>query len=134
MTDIRAAFQPTRAAAVAIHAALVEATRREWERHHGRVPNGMALFRLVTEDPEFAWLAPLTSTIAELDAALADPSPEAPARARLLVHALDGLLRADAAGGPFQARYDREVQASPELAVVVARARQALRGPVLTWT
>lgn len=134
MTDPRAAFQPTRAAALAIHAALVETTRRTWERRHGRVPSGMALFKLVTEDPEFAWLAPLTSLIAGLDAALADPSPEALGRARLLVQALDGLLRADAEGGPFQSRYDRELQASPELAVVVARARQAVRGPVLTWT
>jgi hypothetical protein len=134
MTDTRNAIHDTRAAALEIHAALVETTRRAWERRHGRVAGGMALFKLVTEDPEFAWLAPLTSVISELDAALADPAPESVQRARLLVRALDDLLRADAEGGPFQSRYDRELQASPELAVTVARARRALRGPVVTWT
>lgn len=134
MSILKSTLAVTRDSAVAIHAALLESTRLGWERRHGRVPDAATLLRLATEVPEFAWLAPLTTLIAALDEALHHARPEAIESAILTARALIDLLRADEEGSPFQARYFREVHDSPDVAVVVARARSGLQASLPVWT
>ncbi|HET9065940.1 MAG TPA: hypothetical protein VFN22_09010 [Gemmatimonadales bacterium] len=133
MPTLHETLTQTRASALAVHAALLETTRRGWERRHGRVPDGASLLRLITDDPEFSWLAPLTSLIASLDEAMHDDAPESLQRAQRVARAIVDLLRADESGSPFQARYYRELNASPELAVVAAQARPGLQASPVTW-
>lgn len=133
MSTLHEMLSQTRASAVAVHAALLETTRRGWERRHGRVPDNTTLLRLITDDPEFAWLAPLTSLIASLDEAMHDGTPESLQRAQRVAQAIVDLLRADESGSPFQARYYRELNASPELAVVAAQSRPGLQASPVTW-
>lgn len=133
MSDLRNSLAQTRMSAFAVHGALLETTRRGWERRHGRIPDAATLLRLLTEDPEFAWLSPLTTLIASLDAALHDASPEALGRAQRLAQAIVDLLRADESGSTFQSRYFRELNASPDLAVVAARARPGLQALPVAW-
>lgn len=134
MSALRETLDQTRASALAVHGALIETTRRGWERRHGRVPDAATLLRLLTDDPEFSWLAPLTTLIASLDEAMHDTAPESMARAQRIAQAIVDLLRADESGSAFQARYYRELNGSPELAVVAARARPGLQALPVAWT
>lgn len=116
-----------RDAALAVHGELLAFTQRDYEREHGRVESGMALLRLVAEDPAFAWIRPLTAMVASVDEALVDPEPAAGARHQVLLQAMVNLLRADAEGSEFQRRYFAAIQASPDIAVVHRQAVQAMR-------
>lgn len=134
MTDLQHTLITTRHSALAVHGALLETTRRGWERRHGRIADAATLLRLITDDPEFAWLDPLTTLIASLDEAIHDGTPESLDRGRRLAQAIVDLLRADEVGSGFQARYYRELNASADLAVVAARARPGLQASPVSWT
>ena len=49
------------------HAALLDFTREEYEREHGRIDGPFTLFGLVLNDPHFQWLRPLSGLMATLD-------------------------------------------------------------------
>jgi hypothetical protein len=128
---LRAALGDARTAALAVHGSLLDDTRRVYEREHGRIADAATLLTLLTSEPAFAWLRPLTAAIADVDACLADPEPGALERGRLLGTALQELLRADAAGSPFQRRYFATIQASPDVAVVHGKAMATMRRRVV---
>ncbi|HEX2566992.1 MAG TPA: hypothetical protein VHL85_09030 [Burkholderiales bacterium] len=54
-----------------VHRALIESARLDYEREHGATPAGQFLQTLI-HDPAYAWLAPLTSLVAQIDEVLAD--------------------------------------------------------------
>ena len=96
-----------------LHRALVEAERREYERARGRLPHRKFLEALLN-DPELAWLKPLTELVAgEGDASAAR---------------LRALLVPDSGGGEFQRRYADALQRSADVAVAHGRAMSAIRG------
>lgn len=132
-TELTPTLRAARDAAVAIHGSLLEETRRGWEREHGRVQNGAILLKLVTTEPAFAWLNPLTALIADIDEVLHDGSPDAMDRGRLLLTAVGDLLRANESGSYFQRRYYSAIQASPDVAVNHRRAMTEMRGRVVKW-
>ena len=53
--DLRDRLQAARAAAFEVHGALLETTRREYEREFGRVADAATLLKVVTSEPAFAW-------------------------------------------------------------------------------
>jgi hypothetical protein len=116
-----------RDAALAVHGELLAFAQRDYEREHGRVESGLALLRLVAEDPAFACLRPLTAMVASVDEALVDREPGTAARHQVLLNAMVNLLRADAEGSEFQRRYFAAIQVSPDIAVVHRRAVRAMR-------
>ena len=63
---------------LALHRALVESERREYERTRGRVTDRAFLEALIGA-PELAWLNPLTSLIVRLEEAVEENAAE-PAR------------------------------------------------------
>ena len=50
-----------------LHSALLDITRAEYEREHGAIQGSSAYLQLVTGDPAFAWLRPLSRLIVDLD-------------------------------------------------------------------
>jgi hypothetical protein len=54
-------------AALALHRSLIDATKIEYELRHGPIPNPYALFALVSQDPFFQWLQPMTRLLVELE-------------------------------------------------------------------
>lgn len=50
-----------------LHRTLISATRLDYEREHGRVEDPYQLLNLVSNDPAFAWLRPLTTLLVEID-------------------------------------------------------------------
>jgi hypothetical protein len=132
--DRRRTLITTRNAALTVHGALLDATIRSYERRYGRIGNGVEALRLATESPEFAWLQPLTALLAALDEALYSPEPDGLARGERLARSMIDLLRADENGGPFRARYLRELQTSPDVALIAAMARPSLQSMPTQWT
>ena len=95
-----------------LHAALVEAERREYERARGRLPDREFLDALLN-DPQLAWLKPLTALVAgEGEVSIAE---------------LRALLVPDPQGGAFQRRYADALQRSADVAVAHGRAISAIR-------
>ena len=111
----------TRPALLALHRALVEGERRDYEKAHGRMHGGDFL-QLLIHDPAFAWLAPLTRLIARLDELEdAGAAPEAegaqPEDAHNALAAIRELLSLRPEGSEFQRRYAERIDRDPDLAV-----------------
>lgn len=114
----RAKLDRLAAAMRTLHKALIDQTQREYERVHGKVANPYALLALLTSDPAFAWLRPMTKLIVEIEDKEADL---AESRKKI-----DQLL--DTQGEAFADRYLALVQSSPEIAVENGRFHAAIRG------
>jgi hypothetical protein len=106
-----------------VHKVLVRAVRNAYERDEGKQVGGPGhLLRLLTEDPYFAWLHPMSELIVDLDSLLAQEllPPGTVAAVRMEI---DRLARA---GGPFWDRYAPFLQSDPQVAVAHGRLRQAI--------
>jgi hypothetical protein len=122
----------TRTALLALHRALLEGERREYEKAHGRVSGGDFL-QVLIHDPAFAWLAPLTRLIARLDE-LEDAEAEgAPTEAAAVVADIRALLSLPPEGSEFRPRYAERIDRDPDLAVahgnVLTKLRCDVSGP-----
>src|SRR5439155_24088598 len=95
-----------------VHRALVTATRAAYEREVGPAGGPGHLLRLLTEDPFFAWLHPMSELIVDLDALLAQEllPPGTVAGVRVEV---DRLVQAG--GSPFWEKYAPFLQSEPEV-------------------
>src|SRR5256885_15367703 len=58
---------------LALHKTLVESERIEYERTIGKINSPNHFLQLLTNDPWFAWLSPLSQLIVSIDEAM-DPS------------------------------------------------------------
>src|SRR5216683_6566002 len=107
-----------------VHRALVAATRAAYERDVGPAGGPGHLLRLLTEDPYFAWLHPMSELIVDLDALLAQEilPPGTVAGVRMEI---DRLARAG--GSPFWDKYAPLLQSDPKVAVAHGRLRQAIK-------
>jgi hypothetical protein len=112
---------------VALHAALVDYQRQDYEETHG--PTKPAeLLRLLIDDAHFAWLRPLSRVIAEIDEAL-DPRAAVPSApdvdVRRFFQAAERLLRSGDIG-PFETKYREALQRSPALIMAHANVVKIL--------
>jgi hypothetical protein len=101
-----------------LHRVLLDRERLAYETRHGPVAAG-DLFRLVLDDPQFAWLRSLSALIARIDAAVDGDDPLAPDDVDAAFREVYQLLKGDA-GGEFRAKYHDALQRSPD--VVMAHA------------
>jgi len=101
-----------------LHRLLLDGERLAYETRHGAVAAG-DLFRLVLDDPQFAWLRFLSALIARIDAAIdaedALGSHDVDAAFREVYRLLKG-----GEGGDFRVKYHEALQRSPD--VVMAHA------------
>jgi hypothetical protein len=110
-----------------LHKALIDQTQREYERAHGKITSPYTLFTLVTSDPAFAWLQPMTRLIVEMEDLLGrKEKPPAEADLAEMRKRIDGLL--DTQGEPFSDKFLGLVQSSPNIAVENGRLHSVLRG------
>jgi hypothetical protein len=110
-----------------LHKSLVETERRDYERTHGRVENAEFL-KVLMQEPQFAWLKPLTGLIVRIDEALEDDNNDLLAMDRLAAD-LRSLLKPDSQGSAFQQRYGDILQRSAEAVVEHGRTLRALSLP-----
>src|ERR1051325_10258292 len=104
-----------------VHKVLVRAVRIAYEREGNQVGGPGHLLRLLTEDPYFAWLHPMSELIVDLDSLLAQELLPAGTVAGVRME----VDRLSTAGAPFWDKYAPFLQSEPYVAVAHGRLRQA---------
>ena len=117
--ELRATLRELSKALLPLHRALSEAARDDYAFATGRSVGPAQLLQLVTDDPFFAWLKPMTALIVEIDE-MARVDFEAPA-ARDVAARVERLFE-----GAFNERYVPLLQRDVDVAVAHAAIRRAL--------
>lgn len=123
LDDVTQALRP-------LHKALVELVRHDYEKRQGRPVGGpVQLFHLLTQDPFFLWLHPMSALMAEIDELYDQKEPIAPDAVAAVRTTLESLV-ADRGQEPspdsFVSRYLEILQNEPDVVIAHARLRRAL--------
>jgi hypothetical protein len=107
-----------------LHKSLVDSERISYEQSIGTIPSPNHFLKLLTTDPWFAWLHPLSLLIVAIDTALdAKKQPLTAAEAEALIKQARQMLVASEEGEGFSKHYFEALQRDPD--VVLAHARAA---------
>ena len=113
-----------REALLNLHKTLVDSERVSYEQTVGTIPSPNHFLQLLTNDPWFAWLHPLSLLIVSMDQALDNKrQPLTEADARALIQQARSLLIASEDGEGFSKHYFDALQRDPD--VVFAHAAAA---------
>jgi hypothetical protein len=118
-----------RAALLQLHKALVDSERISYEQNIGTIPSPNHFLQLLTNDPWFAWLHPVSELIVTMDEAL-DAKAKSPLTAELamaLVKRTGALLVASETGQGFPQHYFDALQRDPEVVMAHATAAKWFR-------
>ena len=118
-----------RAALLDLHKALVDSERVSYEQNIGTIPSANHFLKLLTDDPWFAWLHPLSQLIVALDEVL-DAKAKTPLTGELaavLVKRTGELLVASETGEGFARHYFDALQRDPDVVMAHAAAAQIFR-------
>ncbi len=111
-----------------LHKALVDSERVSYEKTMGAIRSPNQFLQLLTSDPWFAWLHPLSQLIVAMDEALDEKEPLTNAGVAALVNQTRLLLVVSETGDGFSKHYFDALQRDPD--VVLAHAETAkLLGP-----
>ena len=105
-----------------IHKTLLHMERRGYERDHGAVNTG-ELFRLVIDDPQFAWLHNMSEFVVRIDETLAAKEPMTVEYTRESFVLARKMFTPTESGDAFQKKYFDAIQRDP--AVVMDHAELA---------
>jgi hypothetical protein len=106
-----------------VHRALVSATRASYEKEHGLTKGPGHMLRLLTEDPYFAWLHPMSELIVDLDSLLAQ---ELLPRGTVAAVRMEIDRLTQAGDTPFWQSYAPFLQSSPPVVMAHGRLRRAI--------
>jgi hypothetical protein len=118
-----------REALLHLHKALVDSERVSYEQNIGTIPSASHFLRLLTDDPWFAWLQPLSQLIVTMDEVL-EAKAKTPLTAELaaaLVKRTGALLVATETGDGFPRHYFDALQRDPEVVMAHAEAAKWFR-------
>ena len=111
-----------------LHKALIDSERVGYEKTVGKIQSPNQFLQLLTSDPWFAWLHPLSQLIVAIDEALDGKEPLTVAAVDALVRQSDRLISPLEGGEGFGRHYFEALQRDPD--VVLAHAEVAkVRGP-----
>lgn len=118
-TPARRKLVAVREALLRLHKTLLEMERREYVKVHGSVSAG-ELFRLVVDDPQFAWLHNISEFVVRIDEALAASPGITPEDTRGAIALARKIFAPTETGDGFQKKYFDAIQKDP--AVVMEHA------------
>jgi hypothetical protein len=108
-------LKAVRAPLLALHKALVDSERVEYEKTIGKIQSPNHFLQLLTNDPWFAWLSPLSKLIVSIDEALdAEEAPTTAAIDALLKESVR-LLTPSEEGSGFSKHYFEAMQRDPDV-------------------
>jgi hypothetical protein len=110
-----------------LHKTLLESEQLSYEETFGKINSPYQLLNLLTNDPWFAWLAPLTHLIAGMDESLDAKEPLTAAGVEKLVNEAKQLLVASENGEGFARHFDEALQRSPDVVLAQAAMAKLLR-------
>lgn len=118
--EIRDRLQHVRNVLLKLHKTLVDSERETYEKTFGKIPSPNQFLRLLTNDPWFAWLHPLSELIVSMDEALDEKEPLTAAGVDALIKRSRVLITASESGEGFSRHYFDALQRDPD--VVLAHA------------
>lgn len=126
--DFRERLTHTREALLKLHKVLMGSERVGYEQTFGKIQSPYHFLQLLTSDPWFAWLRPLSQIIAAMDEALDAKKP-------LLTSAMvddfrrqaTALLVATEIGEGFSRHYYEALQRDPDVVFAHAEVMKVLR-------
>ena len=126
---LRVRLSKVRDALLQLHKALIESERTSYEQTFGKIASPYQFLKLLTEDPWFAWLRPVSQLIAEMDEAL-------DSKELLTSTAVDGLLSRTRTmlvptegGEGFSQHYDEALQRDPDVVFAHASVAKLIKPP-----
>src|SRR5580765_6007633 len=114
-TPIQQRLQQLRHALLDLHKALVDSERVSYEKTMGTIPSPNHFPQLLTHDPRFAWLHPLSELIVAMDEALDEKEPLTMVNVDALVEQTRRLLVASESGDGFPKHYFDALQREPDV-------------------
>jgi hypothetical protein len=125
--EIRQRLSQVREALLRLHKALLESERTSYEQTFGKVASPYQLLKLVTEDPWFGWLRPVTQLVAAMDEALEAKEPLTAGGVANLISRARTLLVPAESGQGFSQHYDEALQRDPDVVFAHAAVAKLLR-------
>jgi hypothetical protein len=126
MTDPRKRLEEVRHALLALHKALVDSERVTYEKTVGAVRSPNHFLQLLTTDPWFAWLQPLSQLIVSMDETLEAKEPLTGAVVDAAVKEASRLLAPSEIGEGFAHHYFDALQRDPDVVLTHAEANKLL--------
>lgn len=121
LTELREAMLP-------LHKALLEFERVGYEATFGKIQSPFHFLKLVTDDPWFTWLAPMTQLITAMDEMLdAKKEPLTAAGVEAVAERVKTLLVATESGEGFSRHYDEALQRNPDVILLHAAVAKLIR-------
>jgi hypothetical protein len=102
-----------RQALLRLHKTLLDWERSGYERIHGRQTSNDLLNALLN-DPQFAWLRPISQLIVRIDELLGDKTPPMRNDVEAIVSQVKALTSPNAEGNIYERRYDTVLQEHPD--------------------
>ncbi len=110
-----------------LHKALIDYVRTGYEREKGSIGGPFELLRLLTGDPYFDWLRPLSRLLADIDELLEKSDPTSEAEAGAVKAEVRSLLEADAdMPTTFTQKYLVALQDEPSVVLAHAKTTKLL--------
>src|SRR5258708_3612347 len=126
-------LQQLRLALLRLHKALIDSERVTYEQAIGAIQSPNHFLQLLTRDPWFAWLQPLSQLIVAMDEAQDAKEPLTMAGVDALVKQTRLMLVASEDGEGFSKNYFDALQRDPDVVLAhaeVAKLLGARKGPV----
>jgi hypothetical protein len=106
LTDLRKAL-------LRLHKTLLDWERGGYERIHGRQSSN-DLLKALLNDPQFAWLRPMSQLIVRIDEILSDKTPPMRNDVDAVVAQVRTLTSPNETGNTYERRYDMALQEHPD--------------------
>jgi hypothetical protein len=118
--ELRERLQHLRNAMLKLHKVIADSDRSTYEKTFGKISSPNQYLKLLTSDPWFAWLHPLSLLIVSMDEALDEKEPLTVAKVNALVKESSLMLAPSETGEEFSRHYYEALQRDPD--VVFAHA------------
>ena len=126
--ELRQRLQTLRDAVLKLHKTVVDSERVSYEATVGPIQSPNHFLKLLTTDPWFAWLQPLSQLIVSMDEALDGKEPLTAQMAEALINQTNTLLVGAENGEGFPGHYYEALQRDPDVVMAhadVAKLRKA---------
>jgi hypothetical protein len=110
----------------ALHKTLIDSERVSYEQTMGTIPSPNHFLQLLTSDPWFAWLQPLSHLVVTVDVALDEKGPLTAVGAAALGQQAGRLLVATETGEGFPKHYYDALQRDPDVVLAHASVMKVL--------
>jgi hypothetical protein len=109
-----------------LHKTLVDSERQRYEKTIGAIQSPNQFLQLLTNDPWFAWLHPLSLLVVSMDEALEEKKPLTTAMVDALINRASQLLVAEEDSNDFPGHYDNALQNDPDVVFAHAEAMKSI--------